>query len=401
MNLFLAAYLLMFLAAFIGLAPLFQIIGPLHAAGLGTGSKTQILSRAMFWGAITAAAANVVMGTISDRTTSPFGRRRPWIALGALLTILSYVGIWRSSTPAEFIWAFIGFQLAFNVLVAPLSAVFADRVPIALRSTVSAMLGLSYPLAVALGSALMALGPQYELGRLALLAGILLAAALIFLIIYDEPRSFERSERPPSSVPIGIGVFLEPFRSRNFVVVWTGRLFIATGYALVSMYLLYFLTDAVGWPGRSPERAHAFLTGISFVGVMVVAGAVALFGRRMIWRQPLALTGALLLCAATSILAIAPSWTTAVFALAVYGLGQGAYGAVEMGLMADALPTQHNRGRDMGLNNLAVALPQSIAPFFTIVLQQMGFDLRDFYVVAALCFAAAAVIMSLFQPVRR
>jgi Na+/melibiose symporter-like transporter len=399
-RLIVAAYLVLFLAAFVGLAPLFQIIAPLHAAGLDTDSKTEILSRAMFWGAITAAGANVVMGTISDRTTSRFGRRRPWIALGALLTVLSYVGIWRSSTPAEFVWALIGFQLAFNVLVAPLSAVFADRVPIALRSTVSAMLGLSYPLAVALGSSLMALGPQYEPGRLALLAGILLAAALIFLIVYDEPRSFERSETVPSSVPSGIGAFLAPFRSRNFVVVWTGRLFIATGYALVSMYLLYFLTDAVGWPGRSPERAHAFLTGIAFVGVMVVAGGVALFGRRMIWRQPLALTGALLLCAATSILAIAPSWTTAVFALAVYGLGQGAYGAVEMGLMADALPTQHNRGRDMGLNNLAVALPQAMAPVAAFILQRLGADVRSLYVAAAACFAVSFVVMSLFRPGR-
>ena len=101
-RLVVAAYLVLFLAAFIGLAPLFQIIAPLHAAGLDAGSKTEILSRAMFWGAITAAAANVLMGTISDRTTTRFGRRRPWIALGALLTVLSYVGIWRSSTPVSY-----------------------------------------------------------------------------------------------------------------------------------------------------------------------------------------------------------------------------------------------------------------------------------------------------------
>lgn len=396
-RLVVAAYLVLFLAAFIGLAPLFQIIAPLHAARLDAGSKTEILSRAMFWGAITAAAANVLMGTISDRTTSRFGRRRPWIALGALLTVLSYVGIWRSSTPGEFVWALIGFQLAFNVLMAPLSAVFADRVPIALRSTVSAMLGLSYPLAVALGSSLMALGPQYEPGRLALLAGILLGAALIFLVVYDEPPCSERPETPQPSVSGGIGSFIAPFRSRNFAVVWTGRLSIATGYALVSMYLLYFVTDAVGWPGRSPERAHALLTGIAFVSVVVVAGAIALFGRRIIWRQPVALMGALLLCAATAVLAIAPSWTTVVLALAVYGLGQGAYGSVEMGLMADALPTQNNRGRDMGLNNLAVALPQAMAPVAALILERSGADVRGLYVAAAACFAAAVVVMSLFR----
>lgn len=132
-SLVLAAYLVLFLAAFIGLAPLFQIVAPLHAAALDARGKTEILSRAMVWGAITAAVANIAMGAISDRTRSRFGRRRPWIALGAVLTVLSYVGIWRSSTPGEFVWALVGFQLAFNVLMAPLSAVFADRVPILLK----------------------------------------------------------------------------------------------------------------------------------------------------------------------------------------------------------------------------------------------------------------------------
>lgn len=395
----LVAYLVLFLAAFIGLAPLFQIVAPLHAAALDAGGKTEILSRAMVWGALTAAVANIAMGAISDRTRSRFGRRRPWIALGAVLTVLSYVGIWRSSTPGEFVWALVGFQLAFNVLMAPLAAVFADRVPISLRSTVSAMLGLSYPLAVALGSSLMALGPQYEPGRLALLAGILLGAAAFFLLVFDESSS-ERQPIAPSSQTGGSGSLLAPFRSRNFATVWTGRLLIATGYALVSIYLLYFVTDAVGWPGRTPERSHAVLTGVAFVSVVFIASLMAVFGTRIVQRQPIALAGAVALCVATVALAIAPSWTVVVFAFAIYGLGQGAYGSVEMGLMADALPTQDNRGRDMGLNNLAVALPQAMAPIAAIILEQVGLDIRGLYVAAAACFAAAAVVMSLFRSAR-
>ncbi|WP_313446154.1 MFS transporter [Brevundimonas sp.] len=398
-SLVLAAYLVLFLAAFIGLAPLFQIVAPLHAAALDAGGKTEILSRAMVWGALTAAVANIAMGAISDRTRSRFGRRRPWIALGSVLTVLSYVGIWRSSTPGEFVWALVGFQLAFNVLMAPLSAVFADRVPILLRSTVSAMLGLSYPLAVALGSSLMALGPQYEPGRLALLASILLIAAAFFLIVFDEPSS-ERQPIAPSSQTGGSGSLLAPFRSRNFATVWTGRLLIATGYALVSIYLLYFVSDAVGWPGRTPERSHAVLTAVAFLSVVIIASLLAMFGTRISRRQPIALAGAVALCVATVALAIAPSWTVVVFAFAIYGLGQGAYGSVEMGLMADALPTQDNRGRDMGLNNLAVALPQAMAPIAALILERVGFDIRGLYVAAAACFAAAAAVMTLFRSAR-
>lgn len=395
----LAAYLVLFLAAFIGLAPLFQIVAPLHAAALDAGAKTEILSQAMVWGAITAAVANIVMGAISDRTRSRFGRRRPWIALGALLTALSYVGIWRSSTPGEFVWALVGFQLAFNVLMAPLSAVFADRVPILLRSTVSAMLGLSYPLAVALGSSLMALGPQHEPGRLALLAGILIGAAAFFLIVFDEPSS-ERQVRAPSAYSGRTGHLLAPFKSRNFATVWTARLLIATGYALVSTYLLYFVSDAVGWPGRSPERSHAVLTGVAFASVVIITTTMALFGARITRRQPIAFIGAVALSIGALALAITPSWTVVILAFALYGVGQGAYGSVEMGLMADALPTQDNRGRDMGLNNLAVALPQAMAPIAALILERVGFDIRGLYVAAAACFAAAAVVMTLFRSAR-
>ncbi|WP_306003324.1 MFS transporter [Brevundimonas sp. C43] len=398
-SLVLAAYLVLFLAAFIGLAPLFQIVAPLHAAALDAGGKTEILSRAMVWGAITAAVANIAMGAISDRTRSRFGRRRPWIALGAVLTILSYFGIWRSSTPGEFVWALVGFQLAFNVLMAPLSAVFADRVPILLRSTVSAMLGLSYPLAVALGSSLMALGPQHEPGRLALLAGILIGAAAFFLIVFDEPSS-ERQGSAPSAYSGRTGDLLAPFRSRNFATVWTARLLIATGYALVSIYLLYFVTDAAGWPGRSPERSHAVLTGIAFASVVIIAITMALFGPRITRRQTIAFIGAVALSIGALALAITPSWTVVMLAFALYGVGQGAYGSVEMGLMADALPTQDNRGRDMGLNNLAVALPQAMAPIAALILEHVGFDIRGLYVAAAACFAAAAVVMTLFRSAR-
>lgn len=398
-SLVLAAYLVLFLAAFISLAPLFQIVAPLHAAALDAGAKTEILSQAMMWGAITAAVANIVMGAISDRTRSRFGRRRPWIALGALLTALSYVGIWRSSTPGEFVWALVGFQLAFNVLMAPLSAVFADRVPISLRSTVSAMLGLSYPLAVALGSSLMALGPQHEPGRLALLAGILIGAAAFFLIVFDEPSS-ERQGRAPSDYSGSTGHLLAPFESRNFATVWTARLLIATGYALVSTYLLYFVTDAVGWPGRSPERSHAVLTGVAFASVVIITITMALFGARITRRQPIAFIGAVALGIGALALAITPSWTVVILAFALYGVGQGAYGSVEMGLMADALPTQDNRGRDMGLNNLAVALPQAMAPIAALILERVGFDIRGLYVAAAACFAAAAVVMTLFRSAR-
>lgn len=397
MNLFLAAYLLMFLAAFVGLAPVFQIIVPLHAGGIDSTAKTQILSQAMFWGALVAAASNLIIGALSDRTRSRFGRRRPWIAAGVLLTLLSYVGLWKASTPAAFVWSVIGFQLAFNAIVAPLTAVFADRVPLALRSTISAMMGLAYPLATALGSSLMALGPQTEPGRYMLLGGLLLTAGIVFLLSSGEPDGPDLNS-PASIAPRWrTASLIAPFRDRNFSVVWSSRLLIATGYTFVSMYLLFFITDALDGAWGSPERFHALMTGVGFAGVVSVTALVAVFGKKVIDRQSFALAGAIVLFVATALLSASSNGLFAVIAFAAYGLGQGAYGSVEMGLMADALPSAEDRGRDMGLNNLAVTLPQAVAPLAALILTTTGADVRALYVAASACFVGAVVVLALFR----
>ncbi|URI15970.1 MULTISPECIES: MFS transporter [Brevundimonas] len=392
-TLFLAAYVLVFVSAFVALTPILQIVTPLHADAIDPADKTRVLSQAMFWGAVTAAISNVVVGALSDRTRSRFGRRRPWIAAGGVLIVLAYVGIWRSQTPLQLTWAVVGFQAAFNVLMAPLLALFAERVSLARRTTMSAILGVCYPLAVALGSGLMALGPQGEAGRLVLLALVILTTTWSFVLLFAEPASPVAMRRPAPASPAPWAL-LRPFRSRNFVLVWSGRLLLSTGYALVGAYLLYFIVEAFSSAGRTPEVSHSILTAVALAGVFAVAMTVAFAGRRIRSRKPVALCGAVLLCGASAAVAASQDWAPVVGAFVIYGLGQGAYGSVEMGLMADVLPTEEDRGKDMGLINLAAALPQAIAPLIAVWLQSHDGGIRPLFGVAALCFGSAALLLA-------
>lgn len=392
-TIFLAAYVLVFISAFVALTPILQIVVPLHAGVIDPADKTRVLSEAMFWGAVTAAVSNVVVGALSDRTRSRFGRRRPWIAAGGALIALAYVGIWRSETPVQLIWAVVGFQVAFNMLMAPLLALFAERVSLARRTTMSAILGVCYPLAVALGSGLMALGPQGEAGRLALLAVVILATTWSFVLLFAEPTptSAFRSRPPMRLAPLAL---LRPFLSLNFTLVWSGRLLLSTGYALVGGYLLYFIVEAFQSGDRTAEVSHSILTAVALAGVFAVAMTVAVAGRRIASRKPVALCGAILLCGASAAVSASQDWGVVVGAFVIYGLGQGAYGSVEMGLMADVLPTEEDRGKDMGLINLAVALPQAIAPLIAVWLQYHEGGMRPLFVVAALCFGMAALLIA-------
>ena len=81
---FIAAYTLAQIGAFVSFMPLFQVLLPLKAEAIDPANKALLLSQVAFYGAMVASVANLLAGAISDRTTSRFGRRRPWMVVGSL-----------------------------------------------------------------------------------------------------------------------------------------------------------------------------------------------------------------------------------------------------------------------------------------------------------------------------
>ncbi|MEF3088073.1 MFS transporter, partial [Bacillus altitudinis] len=81
---FIATYTLAQIGAFISFQPLLQVLLPLKVAAIDPGAKAVVLSQVAFYGAVVASIANLLAGAISDRTTSRFGRRRPWMVIGAV-----------------------------------------------------------------------------------------------------------------------------------------------------------------------------------------------------------------------------------------------------------------------------------------------------------------------------
>lgn len=401
---FLTGYAVAYIGGFIGVAPLLQVLAPLHAALIDGQAKGPLLSQALFWGCLAAGLGNIIGGALSDRTRSRHGRRRPWIIIGALLTVGSYVALHLSAGPFSFILAVVGFQLAFNILLAPLLALFADRVPENRRSAMSAVMGMGYPLAAMIGSVVMAWGPQGEAARLATLAVVVLVATVPFALLSREDAPRADQLRAPLS-GFSLAGLLRPFATRDFTLAWTYRFLIVTGYSLVAFYLLFYIADAIGFsrlfPGRTPEAGHSLLTAIAVVGVVAVSAMVAVNGARVTRRKPLGIAGALLLCVAAAVMAATQDWTLVIGAFALYGLGQGCYGAVDIALMTDVLPSVEDRGKDLGLINLAVTLPQAIAPLIALVLlENLGLDFRSLFLAASACFAGAAVSVALIRRVR-
>ena len=90
-------------------------------------------------------------GALSDRTTSRFGRRRPWIAAGALLFAASLfvLGLQESIVGVGVFWALA--LTGFCVLTAALTASISDQVPVNQRGYVSGWISAPQAIGTILG----------------------------------------------------------------------------------------------------------------------------------------------------------------------------------------------------------------------------------------------------------
>ena len=85
--------------------------------------------------------------------------------------------------------------------------------------------------------------------------------------------------------------------------------------------------------------------------------------------------------------------------MAISGLGFGMYMAVDLALVADVLPNKVNAAKDLGVMNMAGALPFSIAPAIAPVILAIGNgSYGTLYAVAGVCAIGGAVSI---LPVKR
>jgi len=88
-------------------------------------------------------------------------------------------------------------------------------------------------------------------------------------------------------------------------------------------------------------------------------------------------------------IAIASNFNGYLVGMAIGGLGFGLYMAVDLALVADVLPDKDNNAKDLGVLNIAGALPSSIAPAIAPVILAIsgGSDGSDgvLYAVAGIC----------------
>ncbi len=358
---FIASLTLAYVGAFIAFVPLLSLLVPLQAQALSPTDKIGLLSLVTLWGAVVASGANMVVGWASDRTRHRLGRRRPWILAGLIGVLGAYMLIAMATTPLLLLAGVMLFQLTFNMMFAPLTAVLADRVPDRQKGRVAAFLGLGAPMGAASG--LLITAPLFAgtVERMSVL-GVLVAACLTpFLVTCGEAPAADRERRPWSL----------PRLSADFGFAWISRFCLQIAASIVNAYMLFYLADhakyAEQFPGATVESGLARLIALSTVLVVVSGFLGGLASDRLNQRKGFILLAAGLMAAGLVVFAIWPAWPGPLVGYSLYGIGFGLYTTVDAALVAQVLPSRRDTARDLGVMNLTNTLPAVLAPLLALV----------------------------------
>ena len=110
-------------------------------------------------------------------------------------------------------------------------------------------------------------------------------------------------------------------------------------------------------------------------------------------------TASIVFGVALFVIAIASGFSGFLVGMAIGGLGFGLYTAVDLALVADVLPDPATAAKDLGVMNIAGALPSSIAPAIApVFLAVSNGSYSVLYAVAGVCALVGALAI---LPVRR
>ncbi|MGO4593838.1 MFS transporter [Leifsonia sp. 2TAF2] len=311
-------------------------------------------------GAFAAMVAQPIAGQISDRTRSRFGRRAPWIIIGALAGGLSLVGLAFAGSFIGVIIAWTLVQISFNFAQGPLTAVMPDRVPLKRRGTFAALMGIGLMVGALGGSIVGSL--FFNSIAVGYIFFAVFALVMLSLFVLANPDYSSRQlQREPFTMTEFLKTFwVNPIAHPDFFWAFTGRLLLYTGYFAVTGYQLFFLTDY--FHIAHPEQVIPLLGLLSLVGIIVSTLVAGPLSDRVGRRKPFVFASAAVVSLAFLIPWIWPDITAWFVMTIIAGFGFGMFQAVDTALMSEVLPSAKSFAKDLGVVNIAATLPQTLAP---------------------------------------
>lgn len=393
-----------------------QILLFVAPGAVGNAQQATFLGWLATLGAVLALFMPALAGALSDRTTSSWGRRRPYIAFGAVLLL---VGSSVLAVPRNIYFLLGGlllFQLGNTICTGGYQGLLPDQVPENQRGEASGYIGLmtilgnagSLGLAAVLLRQITASSADADAIRQGsafyyTITGFILAACALITVFGVHEIPLDPSTLPPRrAVSFAerrrslVAAWLEPWRHPNFRWVFLTRASVIMGLTLFLTFIEYYFVSVAHIPDFVQETAALSL--LALLGAASTALVLGFLSDRIgrVW----------LVCGATACMGLAalafvilpsiPLWPLGL----LFGMGYGAYTSVDWALAVDVLPSRTSAGKDMGIWSIASNLPAILAPLAgsaAIGLASFSGDTavgyRAVFALAVLCLLCGAVFI--------
>ncbi|MEO7003619.1 MAG: MFS transporter [Ktedonobacterales bacterium] len=367
-----------------------QILLFVPTGSVGDAQQATFLGWFSAGGAVVTLIIPPVIGALSDRTTSVFGRRRPYIAVGAVVLLLAD---WELATARDvigFTLAFLLSQVAINIAIAAYQGFVPDRVSESQRGAASGYLGLmtifgnvgSLALAAWLFSNVNLDAPSQS-SQNAIITGsyVFYAITAIIFALTTAVTLFGVPETPLTATSTTATVsadsarsgalaaqvrwrawlspWIDPWKSRNFVWVFLTRGFVMLGLTLFLTFIEYYFAHVLHIANY--VQATAAVAMLALVGAVFSALTLGILSDRIGRVSVVGFSTACMALPAVAFIVLpqgTPLWPLGL----LFGLGYGAYTSVDWALAIDALPSLGDAGKDLGLWSAATTLPAILAP---------------------------------------
>ena len=397
---FISLYTLAYMStSLLFLAPLLVTLALKVDSLVGLGRAPGSLAVVAGTGALLAMVANPFFGRMSDRTTSRLGMRRPWMVTGLVGGSVGIVMVALAPSIPVVLAGWCIAQVFFNALLAAMVAVMPDQVPPGQRGLVSGVLGVCTPVGSVCGTFVVKL---FTGNTLAMFLGPCAAGGFFILVFAAalKDRRLAKADKPAWSLREFAGTFyVSPRKNPDFAWAFVSRFMFVLAYAFLVTYQAYYLLDKIG-TAKAGVPQQIFLGTLAQSAVVVAASLIG--GKVSDWigrRKIFVCTASVVYGLALFTIAVATSFNGFLVGMAISGLGFGVYLAVDLALVVDVLPDKRNAAKDLGVFNIAGALPFSIAPAIApAILAIGGGSYGVLYTVAGLCAIISAVAI---LPVRR
>lgn len=343
-----------------------------------------IATSIMFVYSIWDAVNNPIMGYISDRTKTRWGRRIPYMRFGVVPYAIFFVLIWLApfdgitQTTAlaiymiivPFIWEGLGtvVSVAYYSLLPEMFTTYSERTSVAVTMNVVQVVGLFIGLA---GTPILAENIGWPM------TGVIFAVIVVIAYYIGLRGMFERKRSVEAESISFIEALKATYINRSFVTVVIAQTFRFVGTNTLAAGVLFYVTYSLGLD----EGFASVIMGIAFATSMLTLS----FWRKLVAERFEARTTLMIAngVMALSVIPLGFAQSEISVVLASVGLGLGLAGLILMGdvIVADVIDEdevktgQRREGMYFGMSKFIMTLSGSIvALWFGWIAGTYGYD---------------------------